>query len=177
MNGLTPSTHRRAICTGTEWAHPRPDLPRLTTLARLSGLTRAHICTGTEWAHPCTHLHRDMDEWANPSRIWPGMGFGFFVFFVLQPPQRMTLRCWCARAHAHTHRHTLSRTHINTHAHKQTQAHARTHACTHARTNARTHTRIDTFKWVNYQWQHFKWDRRTGDATMGTHHSIEGGCK
>ncbi len=159
MNGLTPA-HMHRDGAGSP---PRRSAPRLTALTPPAN---AHTYTGTEWAQvPCAHRHRDMSAWAHPlPHLRPGMGLGFFVCFVLQPLQRMTLRWrwWCAHAHAHTHSHTHTHPHAHTHAHvhKQTRTHARTH-------NAHTRTCTHKFKWENYQWPRFKWDRRTAGGYYG----------
>jgi hypothetical protein len=196
LEGLTPPTSAPRL---NEWAHPPAHTAKPSAPGR-SGLTPVQICVATdcacptECAHPCGHLHRDgvgspvrTSAWMNgltPPASAARNGVRILRVFcpsasAAHDPSMLVRTRACT--HTHTHAHTLSRTHINTHAHKQTQAHARararTHVRTYERTKARTHTRTHTFKWENYQWQHFKWDRRTGDATMGSDHSNEGGCK
>ncbi len=163
--GSPPSTHLHRNGVGSP---PPRSAPRLTALTPPAN---ADTYTGTEWAQvPCAHLHREMNGLAPPASATPEWVWGFFVCCVLQPPQRMTRRWRCARAHTHTPSHTQTCTHIHTHTHtnKHAHTHTRTHAHWHAHRQTRTHA---------HTWPHFKWDRRTAGGYFRGIIRMRGTCR
>jgi hypothetical protein len=148
--------------------------PKHTPAPGRSGLTPAQICAATDCAHSstqCTHLHRDrmgsgvvrtsspgLNKWAHPLPASATRNGAVFLCVVCPSASAAQDPSMAVRTRACTH--TLAHAHTSTRPRTQTNTSTRTHA--------RTHTRAHPFKRASYQWPRFKWDRRTGDATIGT---------